>query len=213
MGRHSVVEDPAPPSPDGRLGTGHHRAVGRAAARRRIAPWPLVTGALVVLLAAGLLGWGWAANVLDSRAEAQAKGCAEGDSTMEVVAAPGVAQPVMAAAVEWNQARTVVHAHCVHIDVRAVGSAKVYDALTGSTSPGSIGGLPAAWIPESSWTARLATRADLIGSPPEPVTTGYSYVGLGGQAVDEVTIRAAQVFRDFLGEPAQQAGFADAGLS
>jgi hypothetical protein len=210
------VKNPAPERSDGRTATGHHRAVGAAASRRRIAKWPIVSGVLVLLIALGLGGWAWANKVLDKRDAAQAKDCAEGVSTMKVIAAPGIAHPVQTAAEKWNQARTVVHAHCVTIEVQPRPSDQVLDALTGRTGPEAIGGIPAAWIPEvaGNWAAQLTTaRPDLVGSPPEGLTNDFSYVGLGGKAVDEVAVRAAQVFRDFLLAPAQRPAFTDAGLA
>lgn len=220
-GQHATVDEPArqveaPQRSEGRTATGYHRAVGAAATRRRIAHWPIAAGVLVLLIALGLGGWAWANNVLDSRNAAQAKDCAEGVSTMKVIVAPGVARPVQAAATKWNQARTVVHAHCITIDVQPRPSNQVLDALTGHAAPDTIGGIPAVWVPEApgNWAAQLTTaRPDLIGTPPEGLTNGFSYVGLGGSAVDEVTIRAAQVFHDFLMDPAQRPDFTDAGLA
>lgn len=244
MGRHSMVEEPAPrPSEDRtstgreragesaqqrtgetrpRTGestgyhravgkgesTGYHRAVGKAASRRKIAKWPLVAAAMVALVVIGLFAWNWASNVVDTRAEAQAKNCAEGDSTMRVVVAPGAARAVSAAATKWNDARTVVHSHCVHIDVQTVPSDQAFDALTGHVGLDTIGGVPAAWIPEATdWAGRLDTdRPDLVTAPSEPLTAGYTYVCLGGPDLDEVAVRAAQVFRDFLLDPAQKTG-------
>ncbi|MFD2416974.1 hypothetical protein [Amycolatopsis pigmentata] len=220
-GQHATVDEPTrqvetPQRSDGRSATGYHRAVGAAATRRRIAKWPIVAGVLVLLVAVGLGGWAWANKVLDSRNAAQAKDCAEGVATMKVIVAPGVSRPVQAAAAKWNQARTVVHAHCITVDVQPRPSNQVLDALTGHAAPDTIGGIPAAWVPEATgnWAAQLATaRPDLIGTPPEGLTNGFSYVGLGGSAVDEVTIRAAQVFHDFLMDPAQRPDFTDAGLT
>lgn len=183
--------------------TGHHRAIGKAATRRRIAKWPFVAAGVVVLLVVGLLGWGWANNVVDNRAEAQAKSCPEGDSTMKVLVAPGAGPAVSAAAAKWNNARTVVHAHCVHVDVQAVPSDRVFDALTGHAGLDTIGGQPAAWIPEATdWASRLATeRPDLAATPAESLTPAYTYVCFSGPDLEAV--RAAQVFRDFLLNPAQ----------
>ncbi|HET6501892.1 MAG TPA: hypothetical protein VFG87_14125 [Amycolatopsis sp.] len=205
--------------------TGQHRVVGAAVGRRRIATWPIVSGALAVFLVVGLLGWGWANNVLNSRAEAQANGCSEGSSTMRVVVAPGIAAPITSAAAKWNQANTVVHSHCVHIDVQAVDSTQVFDALTApGATPGAqpdsaaIGGVPAAWIPESGpqatdWAGKLGTARPDLAPTAQPLATGYSYIELGSAVVDDVSARAAQVFRDFLLEPAQQADFSSAGLA
>jgi hypothetical protein len=201
--------------------TGQHRVVGAAVSRRRIAAWPIVAGALVVFLVVGLLCWGWADNVLNSRAEAQANGCSEGNSTMRVVVAPGIARSITTAAAKWNQADTVVHSHCVHIDVQAFDSAQVFDALTApnaAPNAGAIGGVPAAWIPEAGpqatdWAGKLSTARPDLAPTSQPLATGYSYVELGSAVVDDVSARAAQVFRDFLLEPAQQADFSSAGLA
>lgn len=199
--------------------TGTHRAMGKIAGRRRIAKWPIFAGAFVVLLVVGLLGWGWANNVLNSRAEAQANACTDGDSTLTVVVTPTAQQPVSAAAARWNQAKTVVHAHCVHVDVRAIPSQQVLDSLTGRTNLTTIGGLPAAWIPEnSSWIGQLqTTKPGIVGSPAESIASArsadYPFLGLAGDTVDDVQARAAQVFRDYLREPAQRADFTGAGLT
>ncbi|GAB2970463.1 hypothetical protein LWP59_14950 [Amycolatopsis acidiphila] len=205
---------------DGRsTATGTHRAMGKIAGRRRIAKWPIVAGAFVVLLVVGLLAWGWANNVLNSRAEAQANACTDGNSTMTVVVTPTAQQPVSAAAARWNQANTVVHAHCVHIDVRAIPSQQVLDALTGKADLSTIGGLPVAWLPENSyWVDQLTTtKPGMVGSPAESVASArsadYPFLGLAGNTVDDVQARAAQVFRDYLREPAQQADFTAAGLT
>src|SRR3954469_1788696 len=98
MGRHSRVEDPAPSLPERRVSTGttgYHRAVGKKP-KRRVATWPIVSGIFVILVVVGLFGWGWANKVPNSRAEAQATGCAEGDYTMKVLVAPKIEQPVAA---------------------------------------------------------------------------------------------------------------------
>ena len=203
----------------GQTATGYHRATGKTAGRRRIAKWPIVAGAFVVLLVVGSLGWGWANSVLNSRAEAQANGCAEGDATMKVLVTPAVDKPVAAAAARWNQARTVVHAHCIHIDVTPMASDRALDALTGRATLDSIGGLPAAWIAENASSISHLQTADpaMIAAPAESVATGpsadYQFVGLTGPNLDEVQARAAQVFRDYLREPGQRADFTAAGLT
>ncbi|WP_236793146.1 substrate-binding domain-containing protein [Amycolatopsis sp. GM8] len=199
--------------------TGTHRAMGKVPGRKRIAKWPIFAGAFVVLLAIGLVAWGWANNVVNSRAEAQANACTDGNSTLTVVVTPTVQKPVSTAADRWNQANTVVHAHCVHVDVRAIPSQQVLDALTGKTDVATIGGFPAAWVPENSfWVNQLVTaKPGIVGSPAESVASArsadYPFLGLAGGTVDEVQNRAAQVFRDYLRDPQQQADFAAAGLT
>lgn len=222
----------APAKPEGRATTtggtrtdgrstasGTHRAIGKVRGRKRIAKWPIFTGVFVVLLVIGLVAWGWANSVVNSRADAQAAACTDGNSTLSVVVTPSVQQPIRAAADRWNQAKTVVHAHCVHVDVRAIPSPQVLDALTGKAGPETIGGFPAAWVPENTaWINQLVTaRPGIVGSPSESVASGpsadYPYIGLADSTVDEVQARAAQVFRDYLRDPQQRGDFAAAGLA
>ncbi|GAA3830957.1 hypothetical protein GCM10022380_57010 [Amycolatopsis tucumanensis] len=191
--------------------TGSHRVLGEA--KRGIAKWPIVAGVFVVLLVLGILGWGWADSIVANRAEAQASACAEGDSNLSVVAAPSVAPAVTAAAERWNQAKTVVHAHCVHVQVQAIDDQRVLLALTGRGNLDSIGGQPAVWIPETSATITELTtaRPTLLTSPAEPLAANapadYPCAVLTAEDVDEVQQRASQRFRNYLQEPAQQADF------
>lgn len=196
--------------------TGSHRAIGKT--RRRVAKWPIACLVLVALIGLGWLGWGWASGELSSRAEAQAAGCAEGDASLRVIVTPSAEAPVKAAATRWNDAKTVVHGHCINITVDAMASQRVLDALLGQSELSSIRGMPAAWLPESSWwISELTTKKpEVIGSPAQSVASArsadYPYLGLSGNGVDDVQKRAAQTFRGFLIEPAQQADFAAAGL-
>ncbi|MDQ0381835.1 substrate-binding domain-containing protein [Amycolatopsis thermophila] len=192
--------------------TGSHRVVGET--KRGIAKWPLVAGGFVVLLVLGLLAWGWAGNIVNSRAEAQAAACPEGDSNLSVATAPSVAPAVTAAAERWNQAKTVVHAHCVQVHVQAIDDQRVLLALTGRGNVDSIGGQPAVWIPETTAaiTELTTARPTLLTSPAESVATtataDYPCAVLTTDDVDEVQQRAAQAFRNYLQEPAQKADFA-----
>ncbi|SFB57753.1 hypothetical protein SAMN05216266_12151 [Amycolatopsis marina] len=209
MGRHSRVEPPAPPSPDSCTSTGTHRAIGRGP-RRRIAAWPIACAVLVALLGLGWVGWNWADDMLNRRAEAQASSCPEGDTALRVVVTPSAEKAVTTAAQNWNQANTVVRAHCIRVDVDAVPSRTVLDALTGKTGLDTIGGLPAGWIPESSWWTSELDNIDprLVGSPAESVASSgsadYPFIGLAGDGIDVVHKHAAQSFRAYLLEPAQQ---------
>ncbi|PRX45133.1 hypothetical protein B0I33_110232 [Prauserella shujinwangii] len=216
MGRHSRVETPE--RPDSVTSTGTHRAVGKAAGRRRVAAWPIACLVLVGLLVAGWFGWNWADGVLQSRAEALAAGCQEGDARISVVVDPAAEQPVTTAAQRWNAARTVVHGHCITVAVHTAASDQVLDVLLGDADPGPIGGTPSAWLPATGDAAeRLrAERPELVGSLPESVTGTdgeYPYLALAGAGVDDVQERAAQSFGAYLTRPAQQAAFTDAGLS
>ncbi|WP_308671891.1 hypothetical protein [Amycolatopsis sp. A133] len=198
--------------------TGSHRIVGKKAPRRRIATWPIACLVLAVLIGLGVVGWNWADNELNSRAEAQAASCDGGTSHMRVVVTPSVQKPVTAAAERWNQAATVVHGQCVHIMIEAKPSAQVLDALVGRANLDSIGGLPAAWLPESSyWVSELTTKKpEMIGSAAQSVANArsadYPFIGLAGPGIDDTVLRAAQTFREYLEQPAQQADFAAAGI-
>ncbi|WP_410616803.1 hypothetical protein [Amycolatopsis sp. lyj-109] len=198
--------------------TGSHRIVGKKAPRRRIAGWPIACLVLAILIGLGVVGWNWADNELNSRAEAQAASCDGGTSHMRVVVTPSVQKPVAAAADRWNQAATVVHGQCVHIMIEAKPSAQVLDALVGRAKIDSIGGLPAAWLPESSyWVSELTTKKpEMIGSPAQSVANArsadYPFIGLAGPGIDDTALRAAQTFREYLEQPAQQADFAAAGI-
>jgi len=173
---------------------------------------------LAILIGLGVVGWNWADNELNSRAEAQAASCDGGTSHMRVVVTPSVEKPVAAAADRWNQAATVVHGQCVHVMVEAKASAQVLDALVGRAKMDSIGGLPAAWLPESSyWVSELTTKKpEMIGSPAQSVANArsadYPFIGLAGPGIDDIALRAAQTFREYLEQPAQQADFAAAGI-
>lgn len=198
--------------------TGSHRIVGKKAPRRRIATWPIACLVLAVLLGLGVIGWNWADSELNSRAEAQAASCSGGTSHMRVIVTPSAQKPVETAATRWNQAATVVHGQCVHVMVEARASSEVLDALVGRTNLDSIGGLPAAWLPESTyWVSELTTKKpEMIGSAAQSVATArsadYPFVGLAGPSIDDTLLRASQTFREYLEQPAQQADFAAAGI-
>ncbi|MBE1494986.1 hypothetical protein H4696_002086 [Amycolatopsis lexingtonensis] len=198
--------------------TGSHRIVGKKAPRRRIATWPIACMVLAALIGLGIVGWNWADSELNNRAEAQAASCSQGTSHMRVVVTPSVQKPLTAAADRWNKAATVVHGQCVHVMIEAKPSSQVLDALVGRANLDSIGGLPAAWLPESSyWVSELTTKKpEMIGSPAQSVANArsadYPFIGLSGQGVDDTLLRAAQTFREYLEQPAQQADFAAAGI-
>ncbi|WP_410635737.1 hypothetical protein [Amycolatopsis sp. cmx-4-83] len=198
--------------------TGSHRIVGKKAPRRRIATWPIACLVLAALIGLGIVGWNWADSELNNRAEAQAASCSGGTSHMRIVVTPSVQKPLTAAADRWNQAATVVHGQCVHVMIEAKPSSQVLDALVGRANLDSIGGLPAAWLPESSyWVSELTTKKpEMIGSAAQSVANArsadYPFVGLSGQGIDDTVLRAAQTFREYLEQPAQQADFAAAGI-
>lgn len=214
MGRHSIIDHPAVQRSDALTSTGTHRAVGKSS-RRGVAAWPVAVLVLLVLLVLGWFGWNWADGVVQNRAQAQAADCQEGETSIQVAVAPSVQEPVARAADAWNDKRTVVHGHCVHVDVEAAASEQVLDSLL----TGSSAGTPAAWIPESSAAIdQLSSqRPGLLGSSGRSVASGggadYPYVTLASDEVDAVQQRAAQSFRAFLLQPQQRDGFTEAGLT
>lgn len=226
MGRHTLAEDhPVPHQPEPRedvdstYTTGTHRAIGKAAPRRRIATWPIACLVLVGLVVVGVFGWNWASGVLSNRAEAEAVSCTAGSASIKVVVAPAVLKPLQEAADSWDQSNTVVDDHCVHATIASMSSQQMLDALSGKTSLDAVGGLPDAWIPESSyWGSQLqALNPALIGSLPQSLTStisaDYPFLGLSGPSVSETQMRAAQSFRAFLQQPAQKAIFAKDGIT
>ncbi|MEV4147020.1 hypothetical protein AB0J40_25350 [Amycolatopsis sp. NPDC049691] len=198
--------------------TGSHRIVGKKAPRRRIATWPIACAVLAALIGLGVIGWNWADSELNSRAEAQAASCSGGTSQMRIVVTPSVQKPMTVAADRWNQAATVVHGQCVHVTIDAKPSSQVLDALVGRANLDAIGGLPAAWLPESSyWVSELTQKKpEMIGSPAQSVASArsadYPFIGLTGPGIDDTVLRAAQTFREYLEQPAQQADFTAAGI-
>ncbi|MCU1682952.1 MAG: hypothetical protein JWQ81_3691 [Amycolatopsis sp.] len=225
MGRHTLQEDPVPHQPEPRedvestYTTGTHRAIGKAAPRRGVAKWPIACLVLVGLIVVGVFGWNWASGELNNRAEAAAASCTAGSASITVVVAPAVLKPIQEAADSWDQSNTVVDDHCVHADILAKTSQQMLDALSGQTSVDSVGGLPDAWIPESTyWGSQLQARNPaLIGSLPQSLTStisaDYPFLGLSGTSISETQMRAAQSFRAFLQQPAQKATFAKDGIT
>ncbi|MFD8497794.1 hypothetical protein [Amycolatopsis sp. NPDC059657] len=227
MGRHTLAEEPLPhpldpPARRAQAGsgesTGSHRIVGKKAPRRRMAKWPIACIVLVLLIGLGIAGWNWLDSMSNSRAEAQAVSCDAGNSNIRVITTQSIEKPVALAAAKWNKAKTVVRDHCVHVDVYPFKSSEVLASLTGDAPMDKIGGLPTAWIPESSfWVGELQSKKpELVSAPPLSVANAmsadYPYVGLGDSSVDDTQKRAAQAFRDFLKQPDQQKDFTGAGI-
>lgn len=213
-GRHRIRRQAQPESSV--TSTGTHRAVGR---RRGVAAWPIACVVLLGLLVAGWFGWNWADGVLESRAAAQATDCIKGDTTVRVAVDPALDSPVKAAADRWNRERMVVGEHCVRVEIRTAASADVEAVLSGTSDPATVGGYPAAWLPDS--TARIdalaETHPELIGSSGLVIASGprgdHPFLAVAGPKTDDVKQHAAQSFQRFLLEPAQQSEFREAGLT
>lgn len=219
MGRHSKAEPPARVPRSGPLGSGYHRAVG-ANRPRGIAKWPIACLVAAAVLGVAWVGWVWASNVLNSRAEAQAGACTDGDASLFVVAAPAIAEPITDAARKWNASDRVVHDRCVTVEVAKADSQAVLETLSRKSSgSGSAEAVPAAWVPESAkWVEELAqAQPHRISGETVSIANAesadYPFVSITGDGVDAVQERASQVFRRYLLEQAQRGLFSDAGFS
>ncbi|OLT43236.1 hypothetical protein BJF85_03475 [Saccharomonospora sp. CUA-673] len=186
--------------------TGSHRAIDTGVKRRRVAAWPIACGILVLLIVGGIFAWNWADDEMAHRAQAQAAACQEGTATLRVATAPGAADAVEQAARSWNADRTVVHGHCIDVTVQPGTPEVVYEDLTGNRSRGT----PSAWIvDDTQWSDKLRSeQPERVGATPETLSetsdATFTYVSLAGDGVDSIQQRAAQSFRAYLGEPAQQ---------
>lgn len=126
---------------------------------RRIARWPIVVAALVVLALLGGLAWMWMGGVLKARNEAQAHACDDGPMNVQVAAAPSIAVATRDAARAYNAQQVVVADHCVRIQVSAVDPAQALAGLTGTWDATRYGPKPQAWLADSSlWTNQLLTQ-------------------------------------------------------
>ena len=137
---------------------------------RRIARWPIVVLALVVLVVLGGLAWMWVGGELNARNEAQAHACDDGPMAVQVAAAPSIAVATRDAAQTYNAQQVVVADHCVQIQVSSVDPAQALAGLTGTWDPARFGPKPQAWIADSSlWTNQFIAQhgalvADVVQS-------------------------------------------------
>lgn len=216
MGRHRRTSQRARSGSADVMSTGTHRATGKVP-RRRVAAWPIISLVLVGLCVAGWFGWNWADGVLDHRAEVQAMACQKGEATIRLAVDPVVEQPIHVAAHRWNAEDIVVHGHCIHVEVQSMPSEEALNVLLEHDTSETTRDAPTAWVPESSaWVEQLSEqRPGLTAASSRSVASDaegdYPYLPLTGN-VDGVQQRAAQSFRAFLLEPAQQTDFRAAGL-
>lgn len=150
-----------------------HRALTKEAARRGVAWQPIAIAVAVVLVVAGWLGWTWVEGILDRRASALSQTCAEGPANLRLAVTPSTAEPVRRAANRWNERDTVVHDHCVRVDVVIIPPEQVLDGLSGQWNEAELGQRPQAWLPDSTfWVNKLAASNNAaLGSAPESVAS------------------------------------------
>lgn len=162
---------------------GRHRALTKEAARRGVAWQPIAIAVAVVLLVLGWLGWSWVQGSLDRRAAALVGTCAEGPAGLRVAVTPSTAEPVRLAAGRWNQRDTIVHDHCVEVQVVVIPPEQVLEGLTGQWG-GVLGQRPQAWLPDSTfWVNKLAAWNNAaISSAPESVASSPVVLALPEEA-------------------------------
>jgi Ca-activated chloride channel family protein len=163
---------------------GRHRALTKEAARRGVAWQPIAIAVAVLLVVAGWLGWTWVEGTLERRASALAEGCAEGPASLRVAVTPSTAEPVRLAAGRWNERDTVVHEHCVEVQVVVIPPEQVLEGLTGQWDEAVLGERPQAWLPDSTfWVDKLAaSNKAAIGSAPESVASSPVVLALPEEA-------------------------------
>lgn len=168
------------------------RQAASAFGLRRIARWPLVVLAFVILLALGGLAWMWVGGALNARNQAQAHACDDGPMAVQVAAAPAIAVATRTAAEAYNAQQVVVADHCVQIQVSAVGPTQVLAGLTGSWDSTKYGPKPQAWVADSSlWTNQLAAQhGALIADVVQSVATSPIVLAMPPDAAKAVSATA-----------------------
>lgn len=223
MGRHSKPDLPGERTSEGSAApryrptaTGYHRAVGSEAVPRGIAKWPFAVLAVVAVFGAGIFAVLWGTNSLGNTADAESNGCPEGRRTLRAAVAPKLAEPLNTVADRWNATDRVVHGHCITVEVSAAGEDEALKAI--SQTDGVLA-VPAVWIAESSNAGERLTESNpkRVATVDNPIRsrTGYllPYIVINGKGVDDVQQRAAQEFRDYLGETQHAATLKAAGFT
>lgn len=222
MGRHSKPDlpgqysdtrprrysDPGPAGP----ATGSHRAVGTESVPRGIAKWPFAVLAALAIVAAGVFAVMWGSGSLGNRADAESGDCSEGRKTLRLMVTPRLVGSLEKVGDRWNAADRVVDAHCVSVEVTGADRDEALQALSQADD---VLALPAVWVPESAEAgAQLADTRIATQTVPLKSDAGFllPYIVINGKGVDEVQQRAAQEFRDYLGEPAQNKVLQNAGF-
>lgn len=135
--------------------------------------WPFFVIGVVLLVLLGWLGWSWAGDLLDQRAEAQSGSCHSGEQTLTVAVAPSMTKVIGDAAAAWTDGRPVILDQCLRAEIAGIPPQAVLDGLTGEWDTERWGARPGAWLPESSlWVNRVAAQdAQLLGSEPTSIAT------------------------------------------
>ncbi|BBY89112.1 substrate-binding domain-containing protein [Mycolicibacterium tokaiense] len=149
--------------------TGSHRTV--APGRRGVSVGVIAALVTVVVVVGAVILWRFFGAALDSRRDAAAANCLEGEMTVSVVADPAIADPLGPLAERFNGSASPVGDHCVKIAIQSADSDAVIDGISGQW-PSDLGGKPALWIPGSSVSpARLSAAVN-----PQTISASTSLV-------------------------------------
>jgi Ca-activated chloride channel family protein len=155
----------------------------------------------------------WAVN-------AQADGCGGGGALkLTVAAAPEIQPAVQDAAALWSRSNPVVNGECVRVDVRAVESADMAQALAKTTGgridvgaksrPDDAAARDAAvWIPDSmAWVNRvIAVNRDMFDTEVPSIASSPIAMGLPQAVAAKATARTeGKLDRALIGESMKQA--------
>ncbi|GAC69687.1 hypothetical protein GS4_26_01350 [Gordonia soli NBRC 108243] len=126
-------------------------------------------GVVAVLLALVLVGglvvvWRQLGDHIARQGDAAAGVCVEGDTTVSIIADPGLADGLGTIAKQYSSDRPIVRDHCITVAVRAGDPKVTLDGLVGGWDTKSLGAEPSAWVPQSSvWSSELTTaRPDAV---------------------------------------------------
>ncbi|WP_283335166.1 substrate-binding domain-containing protein [Rhodococcus sp. IEGM 1307] len=186
---------------------GQHRGESRA---RGISRGPLIVLGLVVVIAAGVVGWFQLRDRITDQGVAAAGACVEGESVLAVAADPDIAPQLQTLADHFTETAPVIRDQCVSVTVTAVASDTVRDALSagpdGPWDAAALGPRPALWIPSSSHSVKQVSATGVISGEARPVATSPVVLAVrtafanapGTPAIDWKDLPSLQTGRDSL---------------
>src|SRR6478736_3900536 len=180
--RSAFGRPPAPataaPGPGGFMTSRHGTGTGG----RRVAPWIIVTIVVAVLVAGGVVAY-----VLITRDNKEGATCS-GQVVLPIVAAPGAAPAIEAAAETFDATGPVARSTCVTTEVTTVPGANAAAALAGGWVGQPSAG-PAVWFPDSAGdlAALEATHSAMTaGRNPAPMAGSPVVLAIRTQDADAV---------------------------